>query len=95
MLDRIHGRGNGVESPIGFMPRHQDIHWEGLEYDPDVFYSIMSVDRDQIKRELNAHEDLFDNFYDRLPKELIYHRELMKSRLWRSPKVWEMPRQLF
>jgi len=95
IFDRIHGCGKGVESPIGFMPRHQDIHWEGLDYDPELFYRIMSVDRDQIKRELNAHEELFDNFYDRLPKEFIYHKELMKSRLWRSPKVWEMPRQVF
>ena len=95
IVDRIHGRGNGVESPIGFMPRHQDIHWKGLNYDPEMFYRIMSVDRDQIRRDINAHEELFDNFYDRLPKEFIYHKELMKSRLWRSPKVWEMPRQVF
>jgi phosphoenolpyruvate carboxykinase (GTP) len=95
IVDRIHGCGYGVESPIGFMPRHQDIHWEGLDYDPEAFYGIMSVDREQTKKELSAHEELFDNFYDRLPKEFIYHRELMKSRLWRSPKVWEMPRQYF
>ncbi len=95
VFDRIHGCGNSVESPIGFMPRHQDIHWDGLEYDPELFYRIMSVDHEQIKRELNAHEELFDKFYDRLPKEFIYHKELMKSRLWRSPKVWEMPRQVF
>ncbi len=95
IMGRIHGSAYGVESPIGFMPRRQDIHWEGLDYDPEAFYQIMSVDREQIKKELNAHEELFDKFYDRLPKEFIHHRELMKSRLWRSPKVWEMPRQYF
>jgi phosphoenolpyruvate carboxykinase (GTP) len=95
IIGRIHGRAYGVESPIGFMPRRQDIHWEGLDYDPEAFYQIMSVDREQIKKELSAHEELFDKFYDRLPKEFMYHRELMKSRLWRSPKIWEMPRQYF
>lgn len=95
IIGRIHGCAYGVESPIGFMPRRQDIHWEGLDYDPEAFYQIMSVDREQIKKELSAHEELFDKFYDRLPKEFMYHRELMKSRLWRSPKIWEMPRQYF
>jgi phosphoenolpyruvate carboxykinase (GTP) len=27
--------------------------------------------------------------YDRLPKELIFVRELMLSSLWRAPEHWE------
>ncbi|MBU2499580.1 MAG: phosphoenolpyruvate carboxykinase (GTP) [Proteobacteria bacterium] len=95
IIDRVHGRGYGVESPFGYMPRHQDIHWEGLSYDPETFYRIMSVDREAAKREVREHEELFDNFFDRLPKEFTHHRELLKSRLWRSPKIWEMPRPVF
>ena len=33
--------------------------------------------------------------FDRLPKEFTHHRELFKSRIWRSPKVWEMARAVF
>ena len=95
IVDRVRGHGYGVESPIGYMPRHQDIHWGGLDYDPETFYEIMSVDREISVKEARDHEELFDKFFDRLPKEFVHHRELMKSRLWRSPEVWEMARSSF
>jgi len=95
VVDRVRGRGYGVESPMGFMPRHQDIHWDGLEYDPETFYELMSVDRAEAAKEARSHEELFDNFFDRLPKEFIYLRELFKSQVWRSPKVWELARAIF
>lgn len=95
IIDRVKGRGYGVESPIGIMPRYQDIHWEGLEYDPDTFFRLMSVNRDQASMDTRSLEELFDRFYDRLPKEFIHLRELQKSRLWRSPDDWQLARQTF
>lgn len=95
IIDRIQGRGYGVESPLGYMPRYQDIHWEGLDFDPDTFYSLMSVDRETATAEARSHEELFDKFYDRLPKEFVHLRELLKSRLWRSPEKWELARHYF
>ena len=95
ILDRIHGRGYGVESPMGYMPRHQDINWRGLDFDPETFYKLMSVDREEASKEARSHEELFDKFYDRLPKEFVHLRELLRSRLWRSPEVWELARHIF
>ena len=95
IFDRVRGQGYGVESPIGHMPRHQDLNWEGLEFDPEKFYEIMSVDREAAAEEARSHEELFDKFFDRLPKEFIYLRELFKSRVWRSPQMWELARAIF
>jgi len=94
IVDRVRGRVSGVESPIGYMPRHRDIHWEGMDFDPETFYELMSVDREAASQEARAHEELFDRFFDRLPKEFVHLRELLKSRLWRSPKKWELAREL-
>ena len=95
IVDRVRGRGYGVESPMGYMPRHQDLHWTGLDYDEDTFYRLMSVDREKAKKEATSHEELFDKFFDRLPKEFMHDRELFKSRLWRSPEVWELAKHIF
>ncbi|MDY7038560.1 MAG: phosphoenolpyruvate carboxykinase (GTP), partial [Thermodesulfobacteriota bacterium] len=95
IIDRVQGMGHGVESPLGYMPRYQDIHWEGLDYDPDIFYRLMSINRENATSEARSHEELFDKFYDRLPKEFIHLRELLKSRLWRSPMKWELARHYF
>jgi phosphoenolpyruvate carboxykinase (GTP) len=95
VVDRVRGQGYGVESPVGFMPRHQDIYWDGLQFDPDKFYELMSVDREEAAQEARSHEELFDKFFDRLPKEFVHHRELFKSRVWRSPDVWGLARAVF
>ncbi|MGI8570051.1 MAG: phosphoenolpyruvate carboxykinase (GTP) [Methylocella sp.] len=90
IVDRVHGRGYAVESPIGWMPRHEDIEWNGLDFPADKFYELMAVRRDAGAAEARAHEEEFDRFFDRLPKEFIFERELLRSRIWRSPDRWEL-----
>jgi len=90
IVDRVRGRGYGVESPIGWMPRYEDIDWKGIDYKPDSFYELMGVRREAGNAEARQHEELFDRFFDRLPKEFIHERELLRSRLWRSPDQWQL-----
>jgi phosphoenolpyruvate carboxykinase (GTP) len=90
VLDRITGKGYAIESPLGWMPRYEDINWQGLSFDQDKFQSLMSVGKESGNIEAHQHEELFDRFFDRLPKEFIYERELLRSRLWRSPDRWEL-----
>jgi phosphoenolpyruvate carboxykinase (GTP) len=88
IVDRIHGNASSVESPIGWMPRYQDIDWTGLSFSKDEFAKIMTVDREPGKQELLSHEELFERMYDKLPKEFFFMRELLLSALWRSPEHW-------
>jgi phosphoenolpyruvate carboxykinase (GTP) len=88
VIDRVNGRGYAVESPLGWMPRHEDICWNGLTFAPERFYELMEVSREAATEEALSHEELFHGFYGRLPKEFIFERELLKSRLWRSPDLW-------
>lgn len=88
IVQRIHGNASSVESPIGWMPRFEDIDWNGLEYSKDDFSKIMYIDSEQWKQELLSHEELFSKIYDKLPKEFFFIRELLLSALWRSPEKW-------
>lgn len=91
IVQRAHGRGFAIESPLGWMPRYEDICWEGLEgFTPEKFNKLMSVNSESWKHELLSHEELFSKLYDRLPKEFIFMRELLLSSLWRSPEIWEL-----
>jgi phosphoenolpyruvate carboxykinase (GTP) len=94
IVDRVHGRGYGVESPIGWMPRYDDIEWKGLDFSRDAFDNLMTVGRDAGTAEAEAHAALFNKFLDRLPKEFIYEREMLRSRLWRSPEVWHLAQEV-
>lgn len=89
------GEVNAVESPIGWMPTYDDMDWTGLDFTPEQFESIMSIDREEWKAELLQHAELFERMYDKLPKEFIFMRELMLSNLWRSPERWKLEPERF
>lgn len=90
IVQKIKGKSNAVESPIGWMPHYEDIDWAGSDFTKQQFDQIMLIDREQWKQELLSHAELFERMYDRLPKEFIFMRELLLSSLWRSPAKWQL-----
>ncbi|MFT3902503.1 MAG: phosphoenolpyruvate carboxykinase (GTP) [Niabella sp.] len=90
IVNRSKGRAGAVESPMGWMPRYEDINWDGLEFSKEAFDSIMTVEREPGKQEMLGHEELFEKMYDKLPKEFFFMRELLLSALWRSPEKWSL-----
>ncbi len=94
IVERVKGRGYALESPLGWMPRYEDIDWTGLDFSRETFnQQLMAVNREDWKKEILLHEDLFAKLYNRLPKEFIFMRELMLSSVWRSPEKWEMEKE--
>ncbi len=91
IFNRVRGKGGATESPLGWMPRYEDMDWTGLEdFSPETFRDLMSVPREAWKLEVLGHQELFERLYDRIPKEFILMRELLLSSLWRSPEEWKL-----
>ena len=90
IVQKIQGKSNAVESPIGWMPHYDDIDWSGSDFTRQQFEAIMNIDREAWKHELLDHAELFERMYDKLPKEFIFMRELLLSSLWRSPEKWRL-----
>ncbi len=90
IVDRVAGRAKAVESPLGRMPTYQAIHWDGLDFPSEKFATLMRVDREEWKNEVLLHDAFFAKLYDRMPKEIIFMRELLLSSLWRSPEHWDV-----
>ena len=90
VVDRVHGRGMGVESPIGWIPKYEDLDWSGINFSKEEFGKLMLIDRELWKQEIASHEDLFMKLYDKLPKEFTWIRELITSSLWRSPAQFSL-----
>jgi phosphoenolpyruvate carboxykinase (GTP) len=79
IIERSRGRAYARETLLGWMPGAKDIDLEGL---PDVdFEKIQHVELDEVKLELMSQEELFLKLAGDLPKEMIFQRELLVSRL--------------
>jgi phosphoenolpyruvate carboxykinase (GTP) len=92
IVDRVHGRVSCVETPLGWVPREEDIDLEGIQgFDPAQWGEVMGIDKDEWRRELLLHEELFEKLYDRLPKEFPPMRQLLLSALWRTRGRMDIP----
>ncbi|MCG3207926.1 MAG: Phosphoenolpyruvate carboxykinase [GTP] [Anaerolineae bacterium] len=94
VVERANGRAYGIENPLGRVPRYDDLDWRGLDFTREQYRNLMAVDRQKWVDEVLSHEELFAKLYDRLPKELIFIRQLILSSLWRSPERWEFQEEV-
>lgn len=80
---RCQGRSNALEKAIGWMPRYEDMNMKGMPgvMTPERFEELQKIDPEEWKRELILQDELFIKMYRDLPKELIFQRELLISRL--------------
>jgi len=87
IVDRVHGKAYAAETPLGWVPREEDLDLTGLEnFGSEGFAAAMDIQRDEWRHELLLQEELFEKLYDRLPKEFLHMRQLILSSLWRSPQ---------
>ena len=79
IIQRSSGQAYARETLLGWMPRARDIDLEGLT--GVDFDAIQLVTPEEVKHELLSQEELFLKLAGDLPKEMIFQRELLVSRL--------------
>jgi len=81
IINRCRGRARAHETSLGWMPRYEEITWEGLDFSERQFADVMRVDPGEFRQELLSEEELYLKLYDHLPKELIFQRQLLAGRI--------------
>ncbi len=81
IVDRAKGGSRAKETPIGWMPRYEDLDWEGMDFPREKFEELQAFDRTAWRNEVLGHEELFIDLHSHLPKELMFERELLICRM--------------
>ncbi|MHB8521613.1 MAG: phosphoenolpyruvate carboxykinase (GTP) [Limisphaerales bacterium] len=82
VMDRCHGRVGAHEGPLGWMPRREDFDLEHLDgFGPEQFAKLQGVNPEEWRREVVSQDELFFLLRETMPKELVFQRELLISRL--------------
>jgi len=82
ILGRCHGTVQGVDTPLGIIPRYEDLDWRGLEQFPRAKYEeIVRVDEGAWRKEVEAHDELLGKLGAHLPGELASRRTRLQEKL--------------
>jgi phosphoenolpyruvate carboxykinase (GTP) len=81
MIDRIEGQARGEKHAFGISPRYEELNWEGLDFTPEQFRQVTGVDLAAWQKELELHQQLFEQLQHRLPQELKATKAAIQQRL--------------
>jgi phosphoenolpyruvate carboxykinase (GTP) len=81
IIDRCEGSEDAVKSPIGWLPRPDDLDLDELEGVPHKnVVELLGLDHEEWQKELADHKKFFDSLGGVVPDELLKQREKLAAR---------------
>ena len=81
ILDRCAGKADAVDSPIGFMPKPEDIDITDLDIDINTLKELLTVDKEVWLADVENQKEYFAQFGARLPKEIAEELARLENNL--------------
>ncbi|HEX4928696.1 MAG TPA: phosphoenolpyruvate carboxykinase (GTP) [Burkholderiales bacterium] len=82
IAERCQGKAEGVDTPLGIMPRFEDLNWLGLErLSPQQYGELSRIDTAAWRDELRSHDELFAKLGQHVPGPLEARRASMHRSL--------------
>ncbi len=81
VLERCAGKGEAVETPIGYLPAPGAIDTNGLDVSEETMAQLTSIDPAAWATEMDDINEFFARFGERMPQELLAQTEQVKSAL--------------
>lgn len=81
IIRRVAGDVPAVDSPIGRLPRVEDLNLDGLDIPAEDLDELFSVDPEAWKAEADLTEEFYDTFGDRVPAALRTELASLRYRL--------------
>ena len=81
IIKRCEGKADAEETPIGFVPKAEDLNLEGLDFDLETLKGILQVDPSLWTSELDGIKEFYAQFGDKLPAKLREELDGLAARL--------------
>ena len=81
ILDRCQGKVDAIETPIGYVPKVEDINIEGLDITQETLEGLLDVDKKLWLEDCQGVRDFYKQVGERVPQELYVELEALEFRL--------------
>ena len=81
MIDRCEGRAGAQESPVGYVPRAEDLDSAGMQdVSAETLRALLSVEEDEWKKELAGQQTFFETLGSDLPDQMTAQHDKVAAR---------------
>ena len=84
IIRRVEGSVSAVDSPIGRLPRTEDLNLDGIDVPQSDLDELFAIDRDSWLREAELTEEFYATFDGRVPAPLQAELSALRYRLQRA-----------
>jgi phosphoenolpyruvate carboxykinase (GTP) len=81
VVDRLENEAEGIDSPVGILPKLEDLPLDGLEISETDLDALFDVDKSSWLAECDLTDEYFSQFDDRVPAEIQAELAELKQRL--------------
>jgi phosphoenolpyruvate carboxykinase (GTP) len=81
VIERIQGKADALDTPIGHVPAPGSLDVEGLDLTPEQVAAALAVDAEEWRAEVPQVTEWFEKFGDKLPGVLWSELDVLKTKL--------------
>lgn len=81
VIDRLEGKAEGVQTPIGVIPAEGELNLQGIELTDSQLEQLFDVDFESWSYEVQGTAKFFEQFGEKLPAQLSVELLQLEARL--------------
>lgn len=81
IIERVEGNVGVQETPIGYLPKENDVNVEGCDVTSEQLHKLLSIDKDLWLNESDSITEFYHKFGDKLPNKLKNQLNILKTNL--------------
>jgi phosphoenolpyruvate carboxykinase (GTP) len=81
IIGRLEGTNAGMESAVGIVPKAGELNTAGIDFDQSTLDELLEIDPDAWTKEVESITEFFEEFGQRMPKQLFDELAKLEARV--------------
>jgi len=81
IVERVNGKADAVKTPIGYMPKKEDLYLDGLNVSDAAIDELFHLEKEEWQAEVESIKEHYANYGPKMPKALVEQLKALEARV--------------